>query len=172
MRVKLYFIKITTIALLTGCYGCNSASPPVIEPIDAELNSRLITGKNLEPGLFSTTDVVQYYEIDHANKSAKQLATYLQEFANNKYPLAGLARRNSFTVYFYQKKLFVNYDSHLYEYARDNENGKIDGHNNDLKAMLNYYKFSARPNELVRHTSVYNKGVNQLTVIDTLPLNK
>ena len=157
------------IVLMACCYGCSSNSNPIIEPVDAELNSRLLTGKDLEPGLFSHTDVVQYYQIDNANgKPAKNLIAYLQQFADAKYPVAGLARRNMFTIYFYQKKLFVNYDSHLYEYARDNENGAIDGHHDDLKAMLNYYKYPALPHKLVRHATVYKKGEPLLTVIDTL----
>jgi len=173
MRVPLSFLKLISLTLIACCYSCNNTSPPVIEPINAELNSSLITGKDLAPGLFSTKNIMQYYQIDNTGgKTPEQLITFLQEFANEKYPVAGLARRDMVLIYFYRKRLFVNYDSHLYEYARDNETGAIDGHHDDLKALVAYYKHSERPNEFERHTTVYNKGEEQKTVIDTLTINR
>ena len=171
MKVKYARITLVVLFIAGCCYGCNRDQAFMIEPIDAEFNVRLRTGKGLRPELFSTTDVLQYYQIDNcSNLRSADLKRKLNDFSDKYYKQKRLAKIQQLTILFYQKQLFTDYGDHLYECARDNENGTLNGYADYLKARIYFIKLSTDSNKVVRHTNIYNAGNKTVSSIDTLQI--
>lgn len=125
--------------LCLAMLSCNRHSALTIEPISKEFNERFLTGEMLDSSVFSTKDVMQYYQVSNfGDLSPKDLLAKLSGFTSSRYDLKKMDMVNQLTVLFYRKRMFVDYSDHLYESARGNENRTLEGYSNDLMAYITY----------------------------------
>ncbi|TDQ07131.1 hypothetical protein [Pedobacter metabolipauper] len=128
------------VLLAINYFGCKSGNLK-IEPIDSSLNERLRTGKGLDLRLFSTKEVFQYYEISNYSQfSSVDFQLKLDDFVKQQYTIRDIAAANNFTILFYKKAFLVNYEGHVYEAARDEENGTLSDYKDNLIALIRYTK--------------------------------
>jgi len=145
--------------LISTLFSCANPDNMSIEPIDKELNERLITGDRLRPELFSRTDLLQYYQVADA-------------FISTTYKLEDIGKANTFTVFFYNKKMTVDYSENLYESVRDNENGAISGQEDNLLDVITFQKIKGSDDKLLRYRIQYNDGTPVLDLKDTLEIKE
>lgn len=115
-----------------------------IESIDKELNDKAEFG-------------IQYFEIsNYRNLSNDELIDQLEVF-EKKYNLnRRLESYNMFQVLFYKKSIFANYGKYVYETARDNEFGGIEGFEDNLICKIYYYKESPKENKYLYTRIIYD----------------
>lgn len=143
--------------ILTGIFmsGCKNNSALLIEPISKEYNAKFLTGTGLDNRLFSTTDVVQYYQIaNYEGVSDKILLDTISKFVNRHYPVIKTDSSKRMTIFFYRKRFFVDYSDHLYESARDNENRTLEGYADDLIARVDCKKYDPNKGHILRTKSI------------------
>ncbi|MEN2412282.1 hypothetical protein [Flavobacterium mesophilum] len=153
--------------ILTSC----SDNKIKIEPINSHLNERLKTGKSLsDPNYFTSGFVFQYYQIsDYSNLSDEKLLDKLESFVNKKYPYQEIKKHDDFMVFFYKKKFFSDYDyDTVYESARDNEFGEIDGFDNNLVSKIYYYKYDGMDTRKIFGRVIYKKDKLVFSKEDTI----
>lgn len=121
---------------LAGLIGCKTNAPLSIEAIDKELNEQLLTGKGLNPSLFSTKQKFQYYQVGNfQNLKAADLLVKLDEFVAQNHILETSADLETLILFFYKKKSLGGYKSgEVYRAAEENPDGTLDGSNEDLLA--------------------------------------
>jgi hypothetical protein len=91
--------------LLILSFSCQRQLHLVIESISKESNDTFLSGKNLDPRLYSTKIVFQYYQVSGYNHlSGTDLAFKLDSFVKLHYPIKENKHLKSLTVWFYQKK--------------------------------------------------------------------
>jgi hypothetical protein len=145
----------------------------VIEPISEESNAALLTGKNLDLRLYSIKNTFQYYQIDgYSNLSAKKLAFKLDSFAMVRYSIKENKHREHLVIWFYKKQLYSNYSDLVYESARENENGSLTDHSEDVVALIDLEFLTKSKKILIRDTYIYYpKGSKSLAEHDTVSTN-
>jgi len=158
------------VILLTLC-SCTKNNGFAIKPIDKTLNERLLTGKGLDPALFSTTDSFQYYEIQDAqNLSDKDLLSKINDFVQRSYLKKNIKLPNHLNVFFYRTNLFSNYSNNVYEAARDNESGRINDENNNLLAMCILTQTGNNADKIKRNTVIFDNEEIVMDVTAMVPL--
>jgi hypothetical protein len=141
----------------------------IIEPIDKEFNEQLLTGKGLDSNLFSTKELLQYYQISNfSNLTQNDFQLKLNEFVSENYKINNFS---NFTILFYKKESFVNYSNYVYEAARDNQNGSIEEYKSNLIAKIVIIKAKDDQEKAVRHTTLYDKDSVVLEKINKINLN-
>ena len=166
-------IPIILLLLISTLFSCANPDNMSIEPIDKELNERLITGERLRPELFSRTDLLQYYQVADADGLPPEDVQHkLDTFISTTYKLVDISKANSFTVFFYNKKMTVDYSENLYESVRDNENGAISGQEDNLLDVVTFQKIKGSDDKLLRYRIQYNDGTPVLDLKDTLEIKE
>ena len=162
--------KILSVILLIGTvFGCAKTSTMTIEPIDKELNGRLLTGKNLDTRLFSTKDLLQYYEVsDFSGLNPAAIQEKIDSFIKAKYKSTDLSHANQITFLFYKKDLFTDYGKYVYEAARDTEAGFLSDYPDKLVSQVEFLKIKGDANKVLRRRTVYQKEEILLSKEDTL----
>lgn len=142
-------ISFLTILLITNFYSCNTNNM-IIDPIDKEFNEQLLTGDGLDSNLFSTKEIVQYYEINnYSDLPIKDFVSKLNQFSIDNYKFNDIKDKNDFTILFYKKETLIDYSKDIYESARDNQNGFLQDYSQNLvvkirlKAILDSDKVSS-----------------------------
>jgi hypothetical protein len=166
---KLYHI-LFVITLVTVSCSCNNAIH--ITPVSREYNERFLTLQGLDPDYFSKKDVVQYYQVSGTNGlSPKQFIAQLHEFAQANYKFHKMDSVLTLNLLFYRKQLFTDYSKVVYESARDNENGLLEGYSNDLLARITYQRSSGKPLKISRSSYYYGGEANdRLELRDTISI--
>ena len=59
--------------IIINFYSCNNNKDMIIDPIDSEFNKQLLTGEGLDPNLFNTKDILQYYQVSNYNDLLKKI---------------------------------------------------------------------------------------------------
>ena len=145
----------------------------IIDPIDFEFNKQLLTGKGLDPNLFNTKDILQYYQVSNYNDLSKNaLELKLDEFITQNYKIADVEGATDFTILFYKKKSTVNYSEYLYEAARDNQNGGIAEYKENLIAKIRLTKSKESKEKIVRNLICYDNDLVVLDKEDAIQLSK
>ena len=143
-----------------------------IEPIDKELNGRLLTGKNLDTRLFSTKDLLQYYEVSDFNSlEPNAIQENIDSFINAKYKSTDLSQANQITFLFYKKDLFTDYRKYVYEAARDTEAGFLSEYADKLVSQVEFLKIKGNELKILRRRTVYQKEEVLLSKEDTVNVN-
>lgn len=141
----------------------------MVQPISEEFNNEYLTGKGLDTNYFSTSDVVQYYHVSNFDGlQANQLLANLHAFSIASFPPGKLAHIKKLSLLFYKKKLFVNYNDHLYESARDNDSRRLLGYNDELLACISFERIKDASQKMSLKQILYCKGKLQNKVIDTI----
>lgn len=172
MMLKIF--AVTVVALLClAMLSCNRHAALTIEPISKEFNEHFLTGEMMDPGYFSTKDVMQYYQVSNFDAlSPKDLLAKLSGFTSSQYDLSRMDTVNNLTVLFYRKRMFVDYSDHLYESARDNDNRTLEGYSNDLMAHISYERLKTDRRRVIVHRFLFptddDKPVGQT---DTITVN-
>jgi hypothetical protein len=157
------------ISLLISSYGCNQQKELVVQPISEEFNDEYLTGKGLDTNYFSTSDVMQYYQVsDYGSLTAEQTLARLHDFTMARFPLAKLAHIHKLTLLFYKKKMFVDYSDHLYESARENDTRRLVGYEDELLASISFERVKADSKKISFKQILYNRSRLQLKSIDTI----
>jgi hypothetical protein len=140
----------------------------IIESIDKEFNEQLLTGKGLDSNLFSTKELLQYYQISNfSHLSQNDFQLKLNEFVSKNYKLNNFS---NFTILFYKKESFVNYSDYVYEAARDNQNGSIEEYKSNLIAKIVIVKVIDDQEKVVRYTTLYDNDLVVFEKIDKISL--
>jgi hypothetical protein len=131
---------ILTYVIFISIVSCNNLKKNEmdIEPIDKEFNDRLKFG-------------VQYYEIsNYKDYDFEELSTLIKEYLlkNDK------EIKNEGMILFYKKSIFANYSKNMYESARDNEFGNIEGYDEYLVVKVWY---DINESNKKQYIIVYNK---------------
>lgn len=164
-------ISSLAISLLTLICACKRNTKLVVEPISEEYNHDFLTGESLDTNFFNTQDVMQYYEVSkYEGLSDKQLLTQLNNFATATYTLRELDRLQQLNLLFYKKSIFINYNDHLYESARDNEFRRLEEYSNNLLATITFERMKENPKRMLFNTVIYDKNKIQIDVTDTIIL--
>jgi len=164
---KLYH-TLFVITLVTLSCSCNNAIH--IAPVSKEYNEQFLTLEGLDPHYFSKKDVAQYYQVSGTKGlSPKQFIAQLHEFAQANYKFNKMDSVQTLNLLFYRKQLFTDYSKGLYESARDNENGLLEGYSNDLLARITYQRSPDKPLKISRSSYYYGAEANdRLELRDTL----
>lgn len=159
--------------IIINFYSCNNNKDIIIEAIDFEFNKQLLTGEGLDPNLFNTKDILQYYQVSNYNDLSKNaLELKLDEFITQNYKITDVEGATDFTILFYKKNSIVNYSEYLYEAARDNQNGGIAEYKENLIAKIRLTKAKESKEKIIRKLTIYD---NDLVVLDnenTIQLSK
>jgi len=133
------FRKLFVIAFTLLFYSCYSKEELKIEPISKEYNDRFLTLTGLDTSLFNTKELVQYYQVSsYENLPPEAFLTKLGDFTNARYLFNKRDGVNTLNIFFYKKRLFVDYSKDMYRSARDNENRTLEGYSDDLVALITY----------------------------------
>ena len=90
--------------IIINFYSCNNNKDMIIDPIDFEFNKQLLTGEGLDPNLFNTKDILQYYQVSNYNDLSKNaLELKLDEFITQNYKITDVEGATDFTILFYKK---------------------------------------------------------------------
>lgn len=110
-----------------------------IKPLDQEFNARLEFG-------------VQYYIISgNGIDNPEKLAVFIERYLNANASMFSGAEM----ILFYEHSYFNSYESHMYESAKDNEFGGIEGFQKSLIAKVWSIKLTAGREE---HLVIYKDG--------------
>jgi hypothetical protein len=164
----------TVFALLClSMLSCNRHAALTIEPISKEFNERFLTGEMLDSSYFSTKDVMQYYQVSNFGAlSPENLLAKLSWFTSSRYDLKKMDTVNNLTLFFYRKRMFVDYSDHLYESARDNENRTLEGYSNDLIAYITYERLKTDRRRVKVHKYLFTTNdYKPLGQTDTITVN-
>ncbi|MHA4896280.1 hypothetical protein ACXZ1K_16120 [Pedobacter sp. PWIIR3] len=154
-------------SLLIVMYSCRQQIDLAIEPINEEFNHKYLNG-GLDTNFFNTIDVTQYYQVaNYGDLTDKQILTELDSFAMASFPAGKFPDIQELTLLFYKKKMFVDYNDHLYESARENENRRLEGHSDNLLAAITFKRVKENPKKMSFHSIVYNDK-DHITENDTI----
>jgi len=160
---------IPAIVLLLCLYGCSKGNV-VIKPVDAAMNKKFLTGEGLDPRLFSTKDVFQYYKIeDYNDVPEEEIISKVNSFVEKKYHPENTELPETVTLLFYRENSFSNYGDGIYIAARDNEMGMIDDEDDNLIARSRITHVAG--NKLKRYSVVYDKDKILSEFTDTIIIN-
>lgn len=127
-----------------------------IEAIDKELNEKAEYG-------------IQYFEIsDYKDLSNDELANQLELFEKEFNRDRKIEAYDMFQVLFYKKSLFANYEKYVYETARDNEFGGIEGFEDNLICKIYYHREHPKENKYLYARIIYNNDSIALEKKDTI----
>ena len=158
-----------SLIILAGCK--NNSGNLLIEPIDENLNGRLITGQGLNPNYYSQKDLFQYYEVANDGAlPADSLFLKLNTFISKKYKRTAIGQASTLTVFFYKKSWFNNYDKHIYEAAMYSENGNIEDYHDDLLARIWLVKLNKTGDQYLRYCWFYKQGAESVERKDTVDM--
>ncbi len=144
-----------------------------IEPIDKEFNQRLLDAEHLDDRLYSTKDLLQYYEISGFENTVPEIVQkHIDSFITANYNLENVVIPNQLTILFYKKELTADYGKHVYEAARETETGLIPDYNNNLLSRVQFSKAPGNDNKILRARIVYDNNTKLLVLHDTLELKK
>ena len=154
-------------SLLTLTNSCTQQNDLVVQPISEEFNHEYLTG-GLDTNFFNTIDVTQYYQVsNYGNLTDKQILTKLDSFAIASFPPGKSPDIQELTLLFYKKKLFVDYEDHLYESARENENRHLEGYSDELLAIITFESVKENPKKISFDRIIYN-SLGHITANDTI----
>ena len=161
-----------TAFVITGLISCTNNQTMTIEPIDKELNNQLLTGERLDPNLFSRTDLLQYFQVSNSEGVANaDVLEKLKTFVDKNYNLKDFTKVRTLKILFYKKELLSDVDSrNLYESARDNETGMINGQNDNILSFIIFRQVPGSNKKLVREITLYDKDVVLLDTTDTVDI--
>lgn len=161
-----------TAFVISGLISCTNNQTMTIEPIDKELNNQLLTGERLDPNLFSRTDLLQYYQVSNSEGLANaDVLEKLKTFVDKNYNLKDFTKVSTLKILFYKKELLSDVDSrNLYESARDNETGMINGQNDNILSFIIFKQVPGSIKKLVREITLYDKDVVLLDTTDTVDI--
>jgi len=161
-----------TAFVITGLISCTNNQTMTIEPIDKELNNQLLTGERLDPNLFSRTDLLQYYQVSNSEGLANaDVLEKLKTFVDKNYNLKDFTKVSTLKILFYKKELLSDVDSrNLYESARDNETGMLNGQNDNLLSLMIFRQVPGSDKKLVRQITLYDKDVVLIDTTDTVDI--
>lgn len=138
--------------------NCNSTKMEkiIIKPIDQEFNDKL-------------QYKIQYFEISNFEEETdqellKNLSMFTLSQITSKKPID-----KDVTMFFYEKKLLVNYDDYIHQAAEENEFGGIPKFNSSLVAKVWFRKNS--DNKLVQTIILYNDGKKTVSEEKILSIN-
>lgn len=159
------------IILALFCNGCGNDTI-VIEPIDAAFNQRLVTGKDLNPNLFSRKEIAQYYQLNnYETLSPRNLKMILCKYIAKNRSVKQIAGFSEMNFIFYSKKLFKDYSANLYRQVEESESGRIDDFKDDLVGIVSFKKLDKNTERLLRNTTIYDDQDNFYSYVDTLTIN-
>lgn len=158
--------------ILVFSYFSCSNNIVAIEPINTELNQQLLTGNGLDPNLFSRKEITQYYQIDNYEQlTSAKLEGELNEYVSGNYTLKQIATFRQVNIIFYQKKLFKNYNNHLYTLVQDSDSGFISNYKNDLVGVVSFEKLKGKRGKLLRKTRIIQNSENTFQRTDTITIH-
>jgi hypothetical protein len=167
--------ELTIAALIMLSCSCSYQKTLLIEPISQEFNEKFITLQGLDTSMFSKNDVVQYYQVsDYRGLPGDTLLARLNAFTNVHYKFnnTDLDSVNALNIFFYKKRLFVDYSKNLYTSARDNENKTLEGYSDDLLAWISYQRLKENRQKIIYNRYLFaSKEYKALALRDTLSLN-
>jgi hypothetical protein len=167
--------ELTIGALIMLSCSCSNQKTLLIEPISQEYNERFITLQGLDTSMFSKNDVVQYYQVsDYSDLPGDTVLARLSAFTNVHYKFnnTDLNSVNALNIFFYKKRLFVDYGKNLYTSARDNENKTLEGYSDDLLAWISYQRLKENKQKIIYNRYLFaSKEYKALELRDTLSLN-
>lgn len=163
-------VKYLSVLVVVSLCACAKRDGIVIEPIDEELNRQLITGERLNVNLFSSRNIVQYYQISNSDTDKSQeLRAAIDEMIQRNYSPTMISSFETMIIHIYRKGIFDNYEDEVYQAARDNEFGSLDNRNGD-KIGLVYFRTINR--KLVREVILYHKDSILHAATDTVLINE
>lgn len=144
-----------------------------IEPIDKEFNQRLLDAEHLDDRLYSTKDLLQYYEVSgFENLKPEGIQKEIDSFITANYKLENVVIPNQLTFLFYKKELMTDYGKYVYEAARETETGLLPDYNNNLLSRVQFSKVPGNNNKIVRARMVYDNNIKLLVLHDTIDVKK
>lgn len=147
------------ILLIVGLYSCSGDVSVQIEPIDQELNERLLDGKGLDSRLYSRKDLLQYFEVSgSSNADPKATQQKIDQFISINYNTKRVMKADQITFLFYRHSIFTNYGNYVYETARETENGLLPGLNDNLLSRVQFFRIQGNDNYILRKRIVYNQN--------------
>ncbi|MCZ4222910.1 hypothetical protein [Pedobacter rhodius] len=140
-----------------------------MQPISDEFNRQYISGKGLDTNYFNPNDVMQYYQVSNYEDLAdNQILSELEVFATTRFPSYKLQQLRKLTLLFYKKKMFIDYQDHLYESARENDNRRLEGHAKELLASITLERTNKNSKNMSRKSVLYDNGKFKMKLIDTI----
>jgi hypothetical protein len=128
----------------------------LVEPISKEYNERFLTLQGLDESMFSKEDVVQYYQVSNLRALSRDtVLARLAVFANIHYNFSEMDSVNTLDIYFYRKRLFVDYSKNVYVSARDNEYRTLEDYSDDLIAWISYQRSKENRQKIMRSNYLY-----------------
>lgn len=147
---------LTSFMLITTLLSCRQQNSLTIEPINPESNEAFLSGKDLDSRLYSIKNVYQYYQVKgYKHLPPKDLAFKLDSFVRRRYPVEEHRHRKSLMIWFYKDKLLNDYADLVYESARENENGSLTDHADDILALAELEFLTNGERKLIRHNYLY-----------------
>jgi hypothetical protein len=157
------------ISLAMLIYSCNQHKDLVVQAINKEFNHQYLTGEGLDTNYFNTNDVVQYYQVsNYSGLAVDQILTKLDRFALMSFPSSKMNHLQKLTLLFYKKEMFIDYNDHLYESARNNDNRRIEGYSEKLLATITFEALKERPKRMSSKKIFYENGKFQMKLMDTI----
>lgn len=157
------------ISLLTLIGACSRNTKLVVEPINEELNHNFLTGERMDTNYFSTRDVMQYYQVSkYRGLPDHQILKQLDSFAIATYSSKKLDQLQKLSLLFYKKQMLVNYNDHLYESARDNDNRRLEGYADQLLAAIIFERIKENPKRMSYYRLLYDKNKLLIKAGDTI----
>ena len=167
--------ELTIAALIMISFSCSNHKTLLIEPISHEYNERFITLQDLDTSMFSNNNVVQYYQVsDYTGLPGDTVLARLSAFTNVHYKFnnTDLDSVYALNIFFYKKRLFVDYSKNLYTSARDNENKTLEGYSDDLLAWISYERVKENRHKIICNKYLFaSKEYELLELRDTLSSN-
>jgi hypothetical protein len=166
------YCALTLTALIMLFCSCSNHDNVLIEPISAEYNERFLTLQGLDQSMFSEKDVVQYYQVSNfKGLSRDTVLARLGAFASIHYKFNKMDSVNTLDIFFYRKRLFVDYSKNLYVSARDNDNRTLEGYSDDLLAWISYERLKSNRLKIIRSMYLHSDKEHRLLELrDTLSL--
>jgi hypothetical protein len=169
MQQRISGTTIKSLITVLWLVSCHQKNELLIQPIDKSFNQALLTGKGLDKRLYSTKEVMQYYQVsNYADLPGDRLLSALDSFALASFSPAKINHVQQVTVLFYPKNLLVDYQDQLYVSARENDNGRLIGYDKDLLASVSYEKIKENARKMLVRRLLYQQNKLWLKTTDTI----
>ena len=163
------FRTLTVALLVFALSGCKTATTFSITPIDKAFNAKLLNGKDLDKSFFSSSDLLQYYEVSGQNGlSETELLTRLDQYVAAHYKLDTLKNMKTLSIFFYEKTTFSDYSKSIYRDVRESENGSLPDQKDHLIALFSYKRLLGEQGGIQRNRFVYKDTKNVIDKTDTI----
>jgi len=157
-----------SVIMIISCISCGNNNV-IIEPVDAEFNESILSGKGLDPNLFSRKDISLYYEIGNYEEfSPHSLKVELEGYIIANFKVNEIAKFREVNFIFYRKKLFKDYSKNLYRLVQESDSGFLDEYKEDFVGAVSFKRLDGNPVKLVQDITVYNIEYDLFGHSDTL----